>query len=319
MIKSKYKIASAIILIISTGAFIVGFIQTTYLQKITDLKAEIHDLEIDHDRMESKALFLRYADKDYFTRSLDYSTEAKIKDYEFEQLNDTLTDDERKVYVYTIIALIQQSIDYRSTTSIISIYRHFNHSTNDLVISTEEILGYDYRITWEIWQSFLSLYGPPVYEMNASEAYGNLFSYDYIQSRPLLQRPRDLKTGYETFFAINQSLGWTFINITEYFLLSPDISLQDNIDSNLIEVDKLEAEASIMAFGVTFTTVAVVISGVVANRISDKKLERQFEELKEERLRKKERDLISIPILIIAAILCILGLILPYILISFGI
>ncbi|MFX0004574.1 MAG: hypothetical protein ACFE9C_13705 [Candidatus Hodarchaeota archaeon] len=319
MIKSKYKIASAIILIISTGAFIVGFIQTNYLQKITDLKAEIHDLETDHDRMESKALSQRYADKDYFHRSLDYTTEAKIKDYEFEQLNDTLTNDERKVYVYTISTLMQQSINYRGATSIISIYRHFNHSTNDLIVSTEEIIGYDYRITWEIWQSFLSFYGPPVYEMNASEAYGDFFSYDYIQSRPLVERPRDLKTNDEIFFKINQTGGWTFINITDYFLLSPVISLQDKINSNLIELDKLEAEASIMAFGVTFTTVAVVISGVMANRISDKKLERQFEELKEERLRKKERDLISIPLLIIAAILCILGLIMPYILISFGI
>ena len=96
----------------------------------------------------------------------------------------------------------------------------------------------------------------------------------------------------------------------------------------MIELEKLEAAVSRIAFGVTFTTVAVVISGVIANRISDKKLERQFKELKNEKDKKdkkdekdekEERDLVSIPILFIAAVLCILGLFLPYILTLYGI
>ena len=73
MNKSKYKIASVIILTISAGAFIAGFIQTNYLENITDLKAEINSLETHVDRMESKATSLRIGDRDSFRRSLDYS------------------------------------------------------------------------------------------------------------------------------------------------------------------------------------------------------------------------------------------------------
>ena len=293
----KYNIVSWIIVLISLGAFSAGLIQTFFLGNITDRKAEINDLEADHERMESMATSLRILDREHFYKSSDYADEAKIKDYEFWQLNDTLTDDERKVYVHTIITRIQQSFDYRSRTSIIRIYRHFNKSTADYSIATKQIEGYGYKITWEMWQSYLSIYGPAIYEVNASETYDNFFSYDYIQSRPLDERPRDRKSRKEIFFNVTDG----FLNITDYFLSSPVISLQDEINQKLIELDKLEACASRIALGVAFTTLAVVIYGVIADRISVI----------------EDRDRISIIFLLFATVMCILGWILPYLLTIF--
>lgn len=320
MKESKLKVVSLIIFLISTGAFIANLGHTINSERITTIKEDIYDLEIDHDRMESKASSLRSEDKEEFYTSIDYVDEAKTLDYEFEQLNDTLTNEERRVYVYIIISLIQKSVQYRDRLSIISIYRHFNSSTEDMIITTEEELGYTYVIAWNVWNSFVSTYGERIYEANASEAYGTFFSYDYIQSRPLFERPRDIVTGHEIFLRINQTKLMGFGNITDYFLFSSVISLQSIINQKLVELEVLEADISRFRFGITFTSLAVFIAGLIANRVGDKKLERQIAEIPGARKDiLEEKDRLSIALLSISAILFIIGLILPYVLTLYGI
>ncbi|MFX0037561.1 MAG: hypothetical protein ACFE9I_18220 [Candidatus Hermodarchaeota archaeon] len=286
--KSVGKIALVIILVTASAAFLTLW-HNYLLADIADLNAEIQNIEAVHERMESMATSLGNNDKDSFLRSLDYSNEVKMIDYEYWQLNATLTLEEKKVYLYNIINLIQTAINYRSSTSIISIYRHFNRTTNDLIITTEQIAGFDYRITWEIWESFITTYGPQIYEINASEAYGHLHSFDDIQTRPLEGpneplRPKDLKTGKEIFFDINQTVNLNFGQITDFFLFSPVVSLQEEINLKLIELERIETSPLLLLIALIIPAVTLIAVGLeyIANKISDKKSERQIKDFEQQ-------------------------------------
>ena len=97
-------------------------------------------------------------------------------------------------------------------------------------------------------------------------------------------------------------------------------SLQNDINEKLNNAENLENQASRIALGVALTTVAVVLSTAMANRLNQRKIEHEFEKIKEKegRLINKRHDLISIPVLIIATILSLVGVVFPLFINLFG-
>ena len=199
----------------------------------------------------------------------------------------------------------------------IHLYRHFNQTQNNYVIATEENEGYDYAITWKMWQSFISESGLPVYIWNASEYYGGFFSYSAIQAHPLDLRPLDPDTGQEIF--IFESGG--IESVVDFFFLSQARALQDQINSKLDDANSLINQADRISLTLSLTTIGVIISTAMVNRLNQKKLEHEFAILneKEGRPNEKKWDLISIPVLIIAIVLSIIGVVFPLILNLIGV
>ena len=66
----------------------------------------------------------------------------------------------------------------------------------------------------------------------------------------------------------------------------------------------------------SLTTVGAILSTAMVNRLNQKKIENEFAILKEKegRASEKRRDMISIPVLIIAIVLSIIGVVFPLIL-----
>ncbi|NVM56382.1 MAG: hypothetical protein HWN66_21975 [Candidatus Helarchaeota archaeon] len=308
--KTKSMIATGIILFISVSAFLAGFLQENYSGQAIDLRKEIAELQTDLDRMEAKALSLTSRDIDFTYSAIECLWEAFNKDLEFKILNSTLLEEERTNYIRQIVRSLQEVLGYSNPTMILHMYRVWDYYSNldDFYIATEETDGYDYIIPRELWDSYISVYGMPVVELTPSEWYGDFFSYDAIQALPLVERPRDPLFGEMFVF---ESGGIEFL--CDYFLFNPVRVLHDDINKKLNKAENLEAQASRIGLGVAMTTVAVVLSAAMANRLNQRKIEREFEKIreKEDRLAKKKRDLISIPILIIAIILSLLGVILP--------
>jgi hypothetical protein len=234
-----------------------------------------------------------------------------LVDNEFDLLNDTLLQAERDFYVKKIVELLMYRQSLQNSLMIIHLFRHFNVSTNDFVIALQENDGYDYRITYEMWQNYIDDFGLPVYIWNASEYYGPFFSYPIIQTLAPEFRPYDPDTGQEIFIFE----GGGIEGVMDYFLYSQVRSTQDSINTNNKIINSIESQANFISLAVSLTTVSMVLSTAMITRLNNKKLEQEFETLKakEGREPKAKRDILSIPVLVAAGILSTLAILLALI------
>lgn len=306
--KTKSVIAVVIILFISGSAFLAGFLQEYYAGSAADIRRDAENLQVILTRMENRALFFLKNDLDFTYRAGDQLEQAHRLDVEYAYLNYTLTPNERGNYLTKIVSALTSGQTSWQALKFVQWYQYFKaHPQWDKNIATKEDDGYDLIITWERWSSYVDTYGLPVKELTPAEFYGNFSSYDEIQS--LEYRPIDLYSDQEIF---SKPIHWVE-SVIRYFLFDQVMSTQEEIDQMLEEYVNLETQASSVGLGVAMTTIAIVLSTAMANRLNQKKIENEFEKIreKEERLIKKKHDLISIPVLIIATILSLLGVILP--------
>ena len=305
--RTKYLAAYIIILLISGTAFIAGLLQENLTSKANSTKQEVADLQDTLGRMESKSLFLTNRDIANTYKSIEIRFEAMLVDNEFDLLNTTLNPNERNVYIKKIVELLIYAQGIQNSLLIIHLFRHFNISNDDFVLATQESDGYDYRITYEMWQTYNSSYGSPVYIWTAYDYYGLYFSYPAIQLLAPEFRPNDPDTGIELFIFE----GGEIESILDYFLYTQIRGIQDQRNEKTENANILEAKASYISLGVSLTTISMVLASAMITRINYKKIEYEFMVLKEIEGRKEDikPDLISIPILVIATILSILGMI----------
>lgn len=314
--KTKSVIATVIILFIAGSAFLAGFLQEYYAGSAADIRRDAENLQTILIRMENRAIYLTKRDDDKVYMSYEHNMQSHLLDTEYNLLYSTLTPNERSNYLNKISQALEDTNAYWTWMSVVVWYRYYNVSQWDFNIATKEDDGYDLIITWEMWSSYVSTYGLPVEVMTPTQYYGHFFSYDEIQSLPINSRPTDHATGKEIFIQPIHSVEF----LCSYFLFEQVRNTQEEIDQMLKVFVNLEKQASSIGLGVAMTTIAVVLSAAMANRLNQKKIESEFEKIreKEERLIKKKRDLISIPVLIIATILSLLGVILPIFLNLYG-
>ncbi|MFX0081810.1 MAG: hypothetical protein ACFE94_08660 [Candidatus Hodarchaeota archaeon] len=305
--RTKYLAAYGIILFISGTAFIAGLLQENLTSEANLAKQEVADLQDTLERMEAKALFLTNRDIANTYKSIDIRFEATLVDNELDLLNTSLNPNEREVYIRKIVELLIYAQGMQNTLLIIHLYRHFNISTDDFMIAFEEADGYDYFITYEMWQTYNSLYGSPVYIWTAYDYYGLYFSYPLIQLKAPQFRPHDPDTSLEIFIFE----GGGIESVLDYFLYTQIREIQDQKNFKSEKANILEAKASYISLGVSLTTISMVLASAMITRINHKKMEHEFAILKEIEGRKEEikPDIISIPILVIATVLSILGMI----------
>ncbi len=306
--KTKYYVVYGIILFISGTAFIAGSLQENLSSQANSIQGQVLDLQDTLIRMESKAFFLTSRDISTTYKSIDIRLEAMLVDNEFDYLNSTISQNQRDFYVKKIVELLIYSQGMQNTLTVVHLYRHFNVTTADFVIAFQESDGYDYRITYEMWQMYNSLYGSPVYIWNASDYYGPYFSYSVIQALAPEFRPHDPDTGYEIFIFE----GGGIESIMDFFLYDQVRDIQDEINEKSGRVNNLESQATYISLGVSLTTVSILLSTAMITRVNHKKIEHEFKLLKEKEGREVsiEHDYLSVPVLVIATFLSTLGIIL---------
>lgn len=271
---NESKIASVVIIVVSVAGFVSGYSHETYLAEASQLKEETIQLQEVLDRIENRALFLIEQTHDRGYECYSNEVEVTIVDHELRELNSTLGWDERDAYLRRITGLLGATQTLWSQVPLLGVYWHFNQTTSDLVITSEDVEGYDYNITYAQWQEYESEYvprlGPLVDILSASESYGHFFSYDYIQALPIEMRPTNVLTGGETFLRIGTGLTAK----AEFFFMTPVNNLQEEITSKLELANSLEAQAQRVSVGVSLTTIALVLVTAIGNKIDRRSLEK---------------------------------------------
>lgn len=305
MKRSQY-VATLVVVLISGMAFVTGSLHDTYSTQALHQTETVQDLQDDLERMEDHAYYIMGRDVTRVREYLDLLSEIVLLDVEFEMLNASLTVGEREVYLRITIDTLTQMQGYQNNLLILHLYRHFNQSSNTYYIAHEENEGYNFSITMQMWQAFETEFGAPVTVKTPEQYYGHLFAYDMIQARGEGLRPVDPETDEETF--IVESAGVEFF--CEYFLLSQIQSLQSQITVMLNEVLQLESEAERISSSVGLITVAMLLATVMSSRIDEKKLENKIVALQVDMGKEAEidRDVISMPILLVALVLAALGI-----------
>ncbi|MHA1966058.1 MAG: hypothetical protein ACXACG_16755 [Candidatus Thorarchaeota archaeon] len=299
-------VATIVVLLISSMAFIAGSLQENYATMALNEKEEVQDLQDDLERMEDHAYYIMGRDVTRIRECLDLLSEITLLDAEFELLNVSLSIQERQVYVRRTIDMLIQMQGYQNNLLILHLYRHFNQSSDTYYIAHENNEGYNFSITMQMWQAFETEVGSPVTIMTPEQRYGNYFSYDAIQTLPEGFRPHDPETGEEIF--IVESAGVEFF--CEYFLLSQVQSLQSQINLKLDMVSSLESITDRISSSVGLITVAMLLATVMSNRADKRKLEKEIVALRADlgKETKLDKDNLTMSILLIALFLAILGI-----------
>ena len=299
-------VATVVVLLISGMAFITGSLQETYATQALHEKETVLDLQDDLERMEEHAYYILGRDVTRIREYMDLLTEIMLVDVEFEMLNASLTAGEREVYLRRFIDTLIQMQGYQNDLLILHLFRHFNRSSDTYFIAHEDVVGYNFSITLQMWQDFETEFGPAVTILTAEQHYGHLQAYDMIQARGEGFRPVDPETDEEIF--IIESAGVE--HFCEYFLFSQVITLQNQINAMLNEVSQLESEADRISSSVGLITVAMLLATVMSSRIDKRKLERMIVSLQADLGMEAEidKDNISMVILLIALVLAALGI-----------
>ncbi|UCH04308.1 MAG: hypothetical protein JSW05_12165 [Candidatus Thorarchaeota archaeon] len=304
--RRAYILATLTILLISGIAYVAGTLQEGFSSTAVQKQDEAREMQTDLERMESRTYYLMERD---ITRVREYGNlfgEIWPIDMEFEFLNSSLSIEERQVYVRRIVDKISQLQSYQNMLLILHLYRHFNRTTNTYWIASEDNEGYDFSITWELWQAFISDHGSPVTIQTTLQFHGAFFSYPAIQALPYGWRPMDHETGEETFTI--ESAGIEFL--CEYFLLSQIQVLQYQIDQTLQEANAQGAIAEKISLAVSLTTVAMLLATAMASRVSEREVVSEIVTPRKEMGQDvgPVRDYGTVPILIVAIALALLGL-----------
>jgi len=299
-------VATLVVLLISGMAFMAGSLQETYVTQALHEKETVQELQDDLERMEDHAYYIMGRDVTRVREYLDLLAGMTLLDVEFEMLNASFTPEEREVYLRRTIDTLVQMQGYQNNLLVLHLFRHFNQSTNTYYIAHEDNEGYNFSITWQMWQAFETEFGSPVIVMTSEQYYGHFFAYDMIQARAEGLRPVDPETGEEIF--IFENIGIEFF--CEQFLLSQVQSLQSQISVMLNDVSQLESDADRISSSVGLVTVAMLLATVMSSRIDERKLENRIVSLQIEMGKEAEidRDMISMPILLVALFLAVIGI-----------
>jgi hypothetical protein len=312
--KTKSRIATAFILIISGTAFLVGFLQESYASRVANMNDVLENRQVMLSRMQTHINYLTQLDLNNWELFDYYYWEAKMLDDTYVFLNSSLTSAERENYLHLISLNLELSNNYMNRLRLSDMCVHFLWSTDDYIIAGE---GYYLSIAYDgqtSWSEFI-LDGVPIEIMTPFEFYGDFHCYEELQALPLNERPQnnyDYGYGYgeEEFIQIT---GWV-PNMLEYFLGYELTEYNQEIITLRSEITALESLMSRIGLGVSLTAIAVILSAAMGNRIDQRKTDHNFDVLKEkEGIRvEKKRDLISVPVLIIATVVSLLGVILPF-------
>ncbi|MGY5881318.1 MAG: hypothetical protein RTV31_13780 [Candidatus Thorarchaeota archaeon] len=308
------KFAIVVIGIVAAASVYGGFLVDNNLAQVQQLREEAFALQDTLDRMEARAIYLVEQSHERLYHAGDIEVEAFLLDIELEQLNVTLIWDERDAYLWRIIFLLNHAQNMESQIPLMGVFWHFNTSTSDMVLATEEEDGFDYNITYNQWLEYETDYAPQLGSLvtvyNSTEYYGGYFSYDYIQSLPAGARPINYVTGGETFVRI----GTGITAKCEFFFYTPVRILQDDITARLELANSLESLAKRLSLGVSLTTVAMILATAVASRFDQHIVNEKLKTLlKEEGEVRVSTDIFGIVLLVLAILLVVATVYIPLI------
>ena len=303
-------VPTIIILFISLTAFIGGFLESDRTNTSNDLRQQASELETLIARMETRAVSIISNDQlnDNVAESL--RLEAFRTDNELRSLNSTFSGPtmlaEQRTYVQKIADLEQDANYYAGKTVSWILFQYFdlNNNTEPIYINNKTVDGFDFSISKDQWIK--------AQEKRPSGPVRLMPYNEYL--------PRYHNQALITYFGYNPDYMYrTNLDIGYFAILIPIWDFQSTANDLISQADTIEQQSSQINLGVSIITVAVILSSAMNNRINDRENDKNFKQLKSnmqinENLKvDSERDLLSLPVLVVAAILSVAGIVIPFI------
>lgn len=305
--KSREQILTIIILLISGLGFIAGIIYNTAETEATTLYETATSYELTAESMNLFVESLYKADEESFKTADIAFLEARTLMDEWQDILDLglpadMENLENITHKNQIQGKFQEGFGLQLDTTVMGLWSDFNSSDG---IGTRILANYFthrfvYTITGELWKSYNDTYPnlipiPAVTFIN--ETVGDV-------SEDLLNQITVEWTGLY-FFELNESSYRNMLN--EPLFEARDLAVQTLQHANL-----LAGAADTLAITVSFTTVAVVLSSAMSERIDKKKLERHISQIradiqKDDSLLSAGRDRLASIGLILALIIALTG------------
>ncbi len=287
------------ILIVSVSAFFAGFMQNDYSVEADSLRKQRDDLQYQISRMEAKANSIYIHDIQNNDLGITYLFDAIMLDNQLSIVNDTLLPEQRDEYLTQIAWNLRWYSFTQTTLEEVKMFFHFQNTTSDYIIASKEIDGYEYNISKNLFDSI-----QPAKNTSAFDFYGDYYSYDSI-----------ILIGHAPKFIVQ----WADTGDSRWILRIPIDNLQAEVNSLSGQITDYEKQSESIGLWVSLTTVAAILSAAMANRVNEKKTDHDLSVIRADITDQKTRivpetDLISIPILLLAALLSSLGVLIPILL-----
>ena len=309
-----------IILVISATAFFSGFYQSNLNNQVNNLNDEIAKFKQDQTRIDNKyQLIYQRWESDRIIQQ-DSANQAKAIDSELAYQKTSLTASQIDTYLSEMVPYWNEILYTQEDFILVQLNRHFeiNGNFNPYVIATQKENGYDYNITINMWNSWQSTTGTNVVDQISIV---NLAKQLWANSDLFLSYLHNTTGIWNYASNDNQTflLKSTGIQKLDYIFLAPSRDLTTVINQKQQKVNDLESRIKLVTQGVTIVSIATILGGIMVNRISDKENSKTFNQIKKSldiipELPQEHKDLISLPVLLIAGILSIMGLLVPLLL-----
>jgi hypothetical protein len=299
------RFAFVVIVFVSSCAFAAGFVQNNLAERSDDYRETAAGHERNVERMQEKAADIKQRDGDLFLGSLDEIREGVMIALEYMWYYDNLSLYDRFWYQ---IELFNKLIGVNGTNeATLAGQIHYVFQTNPsrqtYELATKEDDGYDYIIKREHWEKY-----PPVIEWTPS-SFAEYWKFDTIAS--LIVTPSDILDQMPDPYV---HLEWDNINA---LFRQPIYEEIDDKEYYQDLADRYEGYVNRITIGVAVTTVATVLVATMTARIADKKNEHDFSQIRADVLKNRallvsEKDMIAYVVLLLAALISIIGVILPF-------
>lgn len=305
--RSKERFLTVIILLISGLGFVSGIFYSAVETKANTLYEDATVYELTAESMNLFVQSLFETDKEFFKSANIAFMEGRTLTIEWQEiLALNLPTDMEKLENAThksqIQGKFQEGWEHQMESTVMGLWRGFNSSNGagSRILANQLTHRFVYTITGELWKSYNDTYPnlipiPPVTFINVIVG--------GVPEDLLNQITEGLPDLY--FFEFNESSYRNMLN--EPVFEARDLAVQTLQNANL-----LAGQADSFAITVSFTTVAVVLSSAMSERITKKKLERYISQVradiqKDDSLLTIGRDRLASIGLILALIIAITG------------
>jgi len=314
--KRKNFLPAVIILFVSGSAFLAGFLQSEYAEDAETLRQDaIYHQELSN---EMKNTFLRLNGDEFreYDKAVAYQVQAVNLIIDFLNIASQLTPEETQSYLDRIAYNYWQMEWALESTWSFLIFYHFEIDEFDesYVLDVYLDLNYTFWLTKEMYFS----YTRPITILTAEEFLTeNLVETGIVSSEEESIIP----------LIINNSFMPEILVSIEFDTLT-DIVTNQAFKEKVLASEKAkqanttEQLANRITVGVSITTVASILAAAMSNRLENRQRDEHLSKiradiLEDETLIVSGRDLLSVLVLILSAIIAVIGLLYPIYLATF--
>jgi hypothetical protein len=299
------RFAFIVIVFVSSCAFAAGFVHNNLAERGDDYRETAAEHQRNVELMQDRAVDVKKIDGDLSIASLDSIGEGVMIALEYMWYYNNYSAYDKLWKQLELFETVNGASGDNNSTLSAQIHYAFqtDSSKQTYEIATKEAHGYDYIIKREHWEEY-----PPVAEWSPS-VFANYWQFDNIAA--LIPTPSDILDMMPDPFVW---LNWD--NINDLFR-QPIYEEIDDKEYYEDLADRYEGYVNRITMGVAVTTVATVLVATMTARLADKKNEHDFSQIRADVLKNRallvsERDMIAYVVLLLAALISVIGVILPF-------